>query len=158
MPGMTGGTGEEEVNHAGWFIFAVGALLVCGYYTVVEMTYTFWSKSANATITDTRQERIRTGRYGHSRPVLRVSFAFTEADGTLRSETEQVSVHWHVPKSGTVAIQYFPGINRSARIRRTGGVGYVVVFFASIAGLGFCGYRIWRMASDAVHGRSRRCM
>ena len=83
-----------------------------------------------------------------TKKVLRVSYEYTEANGTRRSETDNISIDWDGPRSGAVSVQYFAGVDHSGRIKGTGNVAFVVVFAASMAGLGFCGYKVWRIASD----------
>ena len=156
---MIGGDSDEETTHATLIIYALVIFVVSCYFTFVEMKYAVWSKTAAAMITNVREESIRARRsMSGTKKVLRVSYEYTEADGTRRSETDDISIHWDGPRFGAVTVQYFAGVDHSSRIKGTGNVAFVVVFAASMAGLGFCGYKVWRIASNAVHGRSRRCL
>ena len=149
---------DEEVR-AAWFVYGILIFLIVSYYTFVELKYAIWSTTATATITEAREESVRRRRsLSGTKKVLRVSYEFTESDGIHRRESDDISIHWDGPRSGGVTVQYFAGVDHSGRIKGTGNVELVVVFAASMVGLGFCGCKVWRIASDAVHGRSRRCL
>ena len=59
------------------------------------------------------QEKTSVGRRGRSVRVLRVEYDFTEANGTRRSERDDLPVDWSLPADGNITVQYLPGAEHS---------------------------------------------
>ena len=139
---------EDELQRFKFALIAFVAVVVSGYISWGELKYKLWGKSADATVTEAREEERR-GRRGRRYHVLVVDYTFTEADGTRRSERDEVSSGTEV-SSPTTTIEYLPGVANSSRLAGQEKVFAIIIFVGSLAWMGFSIYSIAREANAPI--------
>ena len=144
---------DAEIARFKWLLVSGIVFLISGYFSYNELRFFVRGKTAEARVTRTRETQSG-GR--HSSPVLSVEYQFTEADGTSRSERDQVAIGSAVTANDLITVQYLPGVEDSSRVLGNSRMGAVYLFLACLAWLSFSGYQLWREATDAVHGSGRR--
>ena len=142
---------ENELTRFKGILFAVLAFLVSAYFSYGELKFAGWGKTAEAKVTRTHQTRNFSKRL-----LLRVEYQFTEADGTGRSERDDVAIDWPAPGTGNVTVQYLPGVAGSSRLLGNSNMMAVYIVLGCLAWLSFSGYKLWREANEALHGSGRR--
>ena len=151
---MIGGDSDDEMRRAKIWFFCLVVYIMTGWIAWTELDYFVWGKSADAEILSVT-ESYSTGRYGRRHPNQNVEFSFTEANGTHRTERETVDIYWQAPGSGQTKIEYFAGIEYSARIAGVAWKFPAWIFLAmTVIGIIFA-IRLWRHASEMVEGMSK---
>lgn len=145
---------DNELQRFKFALFAFVAVVISGYISWGEMKYMVWGKSADATVTQAREEERR-GRRGRRYQVLVVDYTFVEADGTRRSERDEVSSGTEVP-TPTATVQYLPGVANSSRLTGQENVLAVIIFVGSLAWMGYSIYSIAREANAPIKRSGRR--
>jgi hypothetical protein len=147
---------DQELARAKWLLFSGVLFLVSCFLSYAELVYLLRGKQVQATVTSAYETPIR-GRFGTVRGMQRtVEYAFTEADGTRRTDSDTVSLDWDLPNNGTVPVQYTPGAEGRSRLAGHVNLVALVIFAVSVVVLGIFGYRLWREASEATKPRRRR--
>src|SRR5262245_31308328 len=138
---------DREVARFKWLLVTGALFLVSCYFCYGELIYLLRGKEAYAKLTNAYE--VQRGRFGQ-RTMLTVEYAFTEPDGTRRSDSVTVSPDWEPADNGMVLIQYTPGSD--GRSRLSGHVNWFGIIFCAVSllALGFFGVRLWREASEAV--------
>jgi len=152
---------ESELRKLKWLLAALAVFLLTGWFAVGELRYAAFGDTAEATITESRESE-RGGRRGRTHTVRIVRYAFQDADGTTRTETDEVSPDWAPPAGGSldagekVAVQYLSGVPDKSRLAGHSHSLPVAIFLACLAViLGFAVW-LWRHARQAVHGGPAR--
>jgi hypothetical protein len=147
---------EAEMAKLKWLLIAGIGFLISGYFSLHELRYVMFAKTAQANVTQVREKQV-TGRRGRTRTVLVVDYRFTDATGTTRSENDSLPSDWSGAVSGTVGVQYIPGVENASRIE--GQFNYFAVggFLVCCAGLAFGLYKLVRLANDPpkTYGKRR---
>ena len=141
---------EEELKKLKWILIAVVAFLVSGYLSFKELKYSVWGARAAATVTNTFETAA-----SRRNPLLAVEYTFTDKDGQQHSEWDDVPFDWPVP-GPMVNVQYLPGVEDSSRLEGHSSKVAVWVFLGCCVLLGFAGFKLYQMASEAVDGPPRR--
>jgi hypothetical protein len=147
---------DKELGRAKWLLISAVLFLVSCFLCYSEIAYLLSGHVTQATVT--KAYEVQRGRFGLSTR-LTVEYTFTEPDGTPRTDSDTVGTDWELPSTGTIAVQYTPGVD--GRSRLSGHVNWVgiAIFVVSVGVLGFFGYRLWREAYDATRptkpGRKR---
>jgi hypothetical protein len=123
--------------------------LISAYYSYQEIKFAIWGATAEATVTRTFETKVK------RRQLLAVEYKFSDEDGKRYSERDDVPIDWPVPAS-VVTVQYLPGVDDSSRLEGHSSSAAVWIFLACSAWLAFSGYKIYKEASEAVHGTKRR--
>lgn len=144
---------DDEVGKFKHLMVAGVVFLVSGYIAFSELRYAIWSKTAEATVTKTH-ETASTGR--RRTPLLAVYYSFSEADGTGRSERDDVPVDFPVDPNGKIQVQYLPGVTDSSRLVGHSGMGAVYLFLGCCVWLAIAGFQAWREIKAAMDGPRRR--
>lgn len=140
---------DEELAKFKRILIAGCIFLMAGYFSYQELKYAIWGTTAEATITrtfDTRERR---------RDLLAVEYTFSDEEGRRISERDDVPIDWPLPED-KVSVQYIPGVKDSSRLEGHSSTVAVWVFLGSCAWLGFSFYKLFKEASEAVHGKRRR--
>lgn len=141
---------DSEIARAKWLLFSGALFILSCFICYSELKYLIRGKQIQAKVTDA-YEVTRRGRFGLSRgTVLTVEYAFTEPDGTRRTDSDTVSTDWKLGSDGTVSVQFTPGAD--GRSRLSGHVNWfgIVIFVVSVGVMSFFGFRLWRQASEAT--------
>ena len=146
---------EEELAKFKLMLAALVAFLISGYFSYQELQYALFGKTATAQITRTFDTYSR-GRRGRRIPKLGIEYRYTAANGELYDETEYVSPGYAVPADNQLVVQYRPGVENSSRISGTGNTFWVFIFFGCVAWLAYSGFKLYREASEAVHGPKKK--
>lgn len=125
------------------------AFLSSAFYFYQELKFTVWGATAEATVTRTFETKER------RRQLLAVEYKFRDEDGKRYSERDDVPIDWPVPVD-VVTVEYLPGVDDSSRLEGHSSSAAVWIFLACTAWLAFSGYKIYKDASEAVHGKKRR--
>lgn len=143
---------EEELKKLKWLVVALVVFLISTYYSWQELKFVVWGQTAQANVTNTF-ETSSGGR--RSAPLLAVEYTFTDSATGARSERDDVPVDWPLSEN-TVTVQYLPGVVDSSRLHGHSRQSAVLIFVACAAWLGYQGFKLYREASQAVHGRGKR--
>lgn len=117
-----------------------------------ELKYALWGELATATVA--RVKEVSGSRVGSKQ--LNVEFRYPAEGAGIQTELERVPLDTAIAEGDEISIQYIPGEEDSARLDSRTSMGAVYMFFGSLVAMGFVGFRIWKMAHEAVHGSSRR--
>jgi hypothetical protein len=143
---------EDELKKFKWLLFATLAFLISTYYSWREFKFFAWGETAEATVTNTFETQSGNRR---RTPLMAVEYSFTDSSTGPRSERDDVAVDWQLEGS-TVMVQYLPGVADSSRLLGHSNTLPVWVFFGCLGWLGYNGFKVYREASEAVHGKKRR--
>lgn len=143
---------DEELAKFKSILFSAVVFLISAYFSFGELKFAVWGKTAEAKISRTHETKSAGRR---SRPMIQIEYQFTEADGTGRSERADVAIDWPVPTTGVMTVQYLPGVADSSRPLGQSKMMAVYIFLASLAGLGFNGYKLCKLANEPVRGSGR---
>lgn len=132
--------------------FAGLAFLLSAYASWKEVKFMMWGATATAEVVSVQEETGGRRR----RSYLAVEYRFTEADGTSRSEKDDVPTSYEVTAPGTVNVQYLPGVADSSRLEGTANNTALFVFVGSIGWVAWTLYSFYREAHAPVGPRSRR--
>jgi hypothetical protein len=149
---------DEELARFKFLLGAAVVFLISGYFAYGELKFALLGKTAEATVIRTFNTKEMRSR-GRSRELLVVEYQFIEANGTARSERDDVPAGWPLPTTGKVLVQYLPGMADSSRLEGHRSLVSVFVFLAALAGLTFFIVKLWREASAAVsetRGKKKR--
>ncbi len=155
---------DNELRKAKWLLFVGALFLFSAYFAYEEFRFLIWGETTEAEIIETFETRdVHAGRMevvdravnGAKNDILAVKFRYTEADGTLHEERDDVPIDWKLDDPHKAVVQYIPGEPRSTRLAGHARTGYVYFLLAMLALLSFFGHRLYRHASHAVHGRRR---
>jgi len=135
---------EDEMRRFKTLLIAIGVIVFSLYLSWQEMKYLIFAEIATAQISEARivENQGRRRRY----KVLLVKFQFNEADGTGRSEKEEISPDSVLPDDGVVDVEYFPGVEDSARLAGTGSSWPFIIVIGAFA---FMGYSLWKLIKEA---------
>ncbi|MFK7778754.1 MAG: hypothetical protein QM501_11670 [Gimesia sp.] len=141
---------EEELAKLKWILIAGIAFLVTGYLSFQELKFAVWGTTAEANVTRTFETRAsRRSR------LLAVEYTFTDKEGKHHSERDDVPIDWPTP-GPKVNIQYMPGVEDSSRLEGHSSKIAVWIFFGCCVWLGYSGFQLYQLASEAVDGPPRR--
>jgi hypothetical protein len=151
---------DNEMQRLKWLLVAGVLFLLSAVFSYGELKFAVWGKTAPAKVTRTH-ETHNGGGFGRRglrerTPLLAVEYQFTEADGTARSERDDVPIDWPMPENGEISVQYLPGVADSSRLEGHSRMTWVYVFLGSLAWLAYSIYKLWREATEAVRGSGRR--
>ncbi|MBS0187778.1 MAG: hypothetical protein JSS51_06900 [Planctomycetes bacterium] len=104
-------------------------LLFSAYTTYVEARYLIAGRVAPATIADVSEERISRDR----EPSLRIKYAFTDADGAKRSESDVMPADWLPPAA--ISVQYLSGKAGWSRIDGHHRLWMTIPFLVCVVGI-----------------------
>lgn len=141
---------DAELKKMVWILIVVVAFLVTGYLSFKELKYAVWGATAEATVTNTFDTSL-----GRRSPLLAVEYTFTDKDGQQHSERDDVPIDWPEP-GPKVNVQYLPGVEDSSRLEGHSAKVAVWMFLGCCVLLGFAGFKLYQMASEAVNGPPRR--
>jgi hypothetical protein len=141
---------DDEVARFKWLAVAGLLFLMSGFYSLNELRYAVFAKTVDAAVTGMR-ETMSTGRRRQSR--IAVEYQFTESGGATRSERDEVSTDWPIPTTGTVAVQYIPGVEKASRLKGHWSWVAVYTFMGCVAWLGFLFYKLSREANEPIRRR-----
>jgi hypothetical protein len=156
---------DNELRKAKWLLFMGVLFLFSAFFAYSELRFAIWGKTTEAEIIETfetsepglgRKAVVRHVVNGPENDILAVKFRFKEEGGTLHEERDDVPISWTLDDPEKVTVQYIPGEPESARLAGHSNDGSVYLFLAMLALLMFFGYRLYRHASEAVHGSGRR--
>jgi hypothetical protein len=145
---------DEELAKLKKFIFSGVAFIISAFLSFSELKYALFSKTAEAKVTGTH-DTAETGRQGRRIPLVAVEYQFTEADGTARSERDDVPVDFPLPSGGSVAVQYYPGVADSSRLVGQRSLTWVYFFWRQR--LGWCGLFSRHGEKRATQFMASRC-
>ncbi len=146
---------EAELARFKGLLVAGIVFLVSGCYAYSELKYAIWGQMADAKVIRAEQKSTP-GRRGRTHHVMRVEYEFAEANGTRRSEKDDVSVDWSPPGDGKISVQYIPGAEHSSRLEGQSHMFAVYLFLGCIVWLGYSLYQIGRQAHDDGRGSKNR--
>ncbi|QDT98225.1 hypothetical protein [Gimesia aquarii] len=148
---------EEELSKLKWLLIAVVVFLVSGFFSYQELKYAVWSTTTEADVTRTYTTEVSSGRRfrRHRKKVLAVEYTFTDKDGNHHSERDDIPISAPIP-GPKVTIQYFSGVENSSRIKGYSRKLAVWIFLGCCVWLGYAGFKLYRLASEAVDGKPRR--
>lgn len=148
---------EEELSKLKWLLIAVVVFLVSGFFSYQELKYAVWSTTTEADVTRTYTTEVSSGRRFRRRrkKVLAVEYTFTDKDGSQHSERDKIPISAPTP-GPKVTIQYFTGVENSSRIKGYSRKLAVWIFLGCCVWLGYAGFKLYRLASEAVDGKPRR--
>lgn len=139
---------EHEASRFKWLLIFGLSLLVSGYFTVRELTYSMKSETVDGRVEHTESYRT-TGR--RSREQTRVYYAFTDKQGVShRANDDGLSAGWEPPANGIVKVQYVPGEENMSRLAENTNWVAVMIFIGSLGAVGWFVFKLWREASEAT--------
>ena len=119
-----------------------------------ELAYLLSGHETTANVTKAYETTIR-GRFGIGRGTkIVVDYTFAEPDGTRRTDSCNMSSDW-IPTQ-QVTVRYTPGANGRSRIAGEVNWIWIIIFAASIASIGFFGFRLWREFQEGDKPRKVR--
>ncbi|MEX0704804.1 MAG: DUF3592 domain-containing protein [Planctomycetales bacterium] len=145
---------EAELARFKWLLISGVAFLISAFFAWSELQYALRSRTVEAELVEVR-ETYTVGRRGRRVPKLEVEYRFTEEDGALRLERDDVSTDWPLPEADTVAVQYFPGAPGESRLAGHRNWIALVVFFGTLAVVAVAGWKLWREARAAIEQSNR---
>lgn len=125
-------------------IYSGIAILVSLFLSWTEIKYWMFAKSATANVVDLQIVEYRGRRRRYDK--LEVSFRYTDEEGMTKSEKDEVSLNYDLPLDDTVGIQYFSGVEDSARLV---GSGKAWPFFVVIGSFSYFAFVVWKFAKEA---------
>ena len=130
-------------------ILTVGFLfLFSAYFAYGELEFLLVGKTAEARVTWTSYQTFG-GNPNHNE--FTVEYDFTEADGTRRIESDNVSRDWTFATTGSnITIQYLPGVKGSSRLLGHSERTMVYLFFGFLTALVVAVVLLWRHANQAM--------
>ena len=140
---------DDELAKFKRILFAGIAFLVSAYFSYKELKFAVWGTTADATVTRTFETKNR------RTPLLAVEYTFLDEAGKSHSERDDVSLDWPV-ESEIMTVQYLPGVDDSSRLAGHSNKVVVWIFLACTAWFAVSGFKLYKEANDAVHGKSRR--
>ncbi len=143
---------DDEMKQVKFYLGLCVFFLMSMWYSWQEVKYAVWGETSSATVTEVRE--ASSGRRG--RRVLQVSFRYSDADGHSVSEAQMLPLSTVLSEGEEITVEYLPGAEDSARVEGTANLFAVYIFLGSLLVMAFVGFRIWKMAHDAVHGSGRR--
>jgi hypothetical protein len=147
---------DNEIARAKWLLFSGLLFVVSCFICYDELVYVLKGRETQATVTKA-YEVTRRGRFGLSRGTrLTVEYAFTEPDGTRRSDSDTVDPDWDLPSTGTVRVRYTPGASGRSRLAGHVNWGGIGIFVVSLGVMGYFGFRLWREAAEAMRPRKSK--
>ncbi len=113
--------------------------LFFGYTSLGEWKYVLWSKTVEATVTQTDKypSYPRSGP-----PMLGFEFQFSDADGKVHRGRGSTEVYFEKSPGQGVTIQYLPGVPDSHRQQRSASWLTINVFLGCLVLLGISVYRL----------------
>ena len=145
---------EVELRRLQFVLIAFVAVVITGYISWGELRYKILGRSAEATVTQSREEQRRS-RHGRRYRILVVEYTFSEADGTRRNDRDEVSPGTPVSRPTTRG-QYLPGVAHSSRLTGQENVFAVLIFVGSLAWMGYSIFRIAREANAPIKTSRRK--
>ena len=143
---------DDEIKKFKWLLFATVAFLISTYFSWQEFKFFVWGKTAEATITNTFDTKSGGRR---SRPMLAVEYSFSDSATGPRNERDDVPIDWPI-SGGTATVQYLPGVADSSRLLGHSSTIPVWIFVGCLGWLGYNGFKLYKEANEAVHGKKRR--
>jgi hypothetical protein len=140
---------DAEIRKFKMILVAGLAFLFSAYSSWQELKFAMWGTTAEARVTrtfDTAERR---------RPLLAVEYTFEDRDGRSHSERDDLPASFPDP-GDVVTVEYLPGVEDSSRIEGHSSMASVWVFLACLGWLGYSAFKLYREASEAVHGGRRR--
>ena len=142
---------EQELRKFKWLMGGAVVFFISAFYAYGELKYLVLGKTAEARVTRTlkfKDARLK----GPGVEMLAVEYQFVEASGTPRGERDNVALDWPIPENGVISVQYLTGVANSSRLVGNRNLFSVFVFIAALGGVIFFVVKLWRDASEAVHG------
>lgn len=137
------GSDDFDIRKFKFFALICGLFLISCWSSWQEFNYVVRGEVAEATVRHLRERG----------DALVVEFSYRDGDGRHWEERDYVWDNTELPREGgTIKIQYIPGTEDSARLAGQKQTGFVVFFFVCLGIMLFVGFRLWRMAHNAVHG------
>lgn len=137
---------DEETARAKWMLIVGLVFLVSAFFAWREMKYAVFGKEVNAQLVRVYETEER-GRRGRRVDKLAVEYQFKDAgDGTIRKETDTLSINSPRPTGKTVPVQYMSGTPDRSRIKGHSNQIAVIIFLACTA---FFGFKIFQLVRES---------
>ena len=133
---------SHELQRFKYLLVAVVVFLVSGFFAYGELRYALFARTADGVCTQVVEHSNYSRRGRRERLIVR--YRFTDTDGAVRTEDDEVRSDWPVQQSEAVRVKFIPGRPGASRLEGHSYMGAVYIFFASLAGVGFFVFQFWR--------------
>jgi hypothetical protein len=133
---------EHETARLKWLLIGLLVFVVSAFFSWRELKYAAVGKAVDAKLLRV-YESTESGRRGRTTQKLAVEYWFADG-GADRKETDTLSIDATPPAGPAVAVQYLAGTPGSSRLAGNGQRVWVLVFFASLAFVGFKVFQVVR--------------
>jgi hypothetical protein len=151
---------KEQFQYSAMFMVVI-LFIASAVTSCQEIRYTVFSKTAVATIIDSKPI-MQVGRRVRREPTMQMlTYTFADTDGTPRTEKDDVLIDY-VPTlqdqtgRNAVAIEFIPGSPEASRIPAEGRWVLIALFLVMSGAMVFVGVRFWNSYYESQRRWARK--